>query len=223
MNAKKLAAEKAVSYIQDGMTVGLGTGSTALFAIEAIGKLVREGLSVHAVASSIKSEQLAMTAGINMIGFDSVKKIDFYIDGADEVDKEYNLIKGGGGALVREKILAFNSEQFIVIIDNSKLVDQLGKFPVAVEVVPFGMELTRENLAKLDCTLTLRLDHDKPFLSDNKNYIIDCAFGNIIDPEKLEIKINNIPGVVGNGLFNKNIVNRVVVGYESGEVKVLEK
>src|SRR4051794_31605942 len=120
MNAKKLAAEKAVTYVKDGMTVGLGTGTTALFAIEALGKLVKDGLSVKAVASSTRSEELAKNAGIQLISFSEVKKIDLYIDGADEVDLGRNLIKGGGGALLREKLLAFNSEEFIVIVDQSK-------------------------------------------------------------------------------------------------------
>src|SRR4051812_48877949 len=119
MKAKKIAAEKAASYIQPGMTVGLGTGSTASFAIEAVGEKVRKGLSIRAVASSLRSENLAASYGIPMIAFSEVKEIDLYIDGADEVDQDFNLIKGGGGALLREKILAFNSKKYIVIVDDS--------------------------------------------------------------------------------------------------------
>lgn len=223
MSTKQLAAEHAVQFVKDGMTVGLGTGSTSVFAIEAIGKKVQQGLSVKAVASSIRSEELAKIAGIALIPFSKIETIDIYIDGADEVDKELNLIKGGGGALLREKILAFNAKEFLVIVDSSKLVERLGKFLLPVEIIPFAMELTLKQLQKSGCTTSMRMDNNKPYITDNGNLVIDCDFKKIEQVEKLHHFINNIPGVVENGLFLKNIVSKVIVGYESGEVKALTK
>ena len=140
MIAKQMAAEHAVQYVTDDMTVGLGTGTTSAFAIKAIGQKIQQGLNVKAVASSIESEQLAKDAGITIVPFSHINIIDIYIDGADEVDEDLNLIKGGGGALLREKILAFNSKQFVVIVDEHKMFKQLGKFPLPVEVTPFALE-----------------------------------------------------------------------------------
>jgi len=221
MNAKQIAAERAVQYVDNGMTVGLGTGSTSAYAIEAIGKKVQQGLSIKAVASSLRSEELAKSAGISLIPFSEVESIDIYIDGADEVDKDLNLIKGGGGALLREKILAFNSKQFFVIVDNSKQVEHLGKFLLPVEIIPFAMELTLMQLRNLGCTTILRRDNDKPYVTDNSNLIVDCDFKKIKQVEQLHHSINIIPGVVENGLFLKNIVSKVIVGYGDGEVKIL--
>ena len=223
MIAKQLAAEHAVQYITDGMTVGLGTGSTSAFAIKAIGQKIQQGLNVKAVASSIQSEQLAKDAGITVVPFSEINIIDIYIDGADEVDVDLNLIKGGGGALLREKILAFNSEQFVVIVDEYKLVKQLGKFPLPVEVTPFAPELTIRQLQKLGCAPTVRQQEGKSYITDNKNFIIDCDFQKIEHVEKLHQLINAIPGVVENGLFLNNMVNKVIVGYQNGEIKVIER
>lgn len=221
MKAKQLAAEAAVQYIQNGMTVGIGTGSTSAFAIEAIGKKLQQGLSIKAVASSLRSEEMAKAAGVGLISFSEVNTIDIYIDGADEVDKNLNLIKGGGGALLREKILAFNSKQFIVIVDSSKQVEHLGKFPLPVEVTPFAMELTIRQLQKLNCTTTIRQANNKPYVTDNGNHIIDCHFQKIEKVDELNRSIHAIPGVVENGLFPNKMVNKVIVGYENGEVKEL--
>ncbi|MFL5811292.1 MAG: ribose-5-phosphate isomerase RpiA [Flavisolibacter sp.] len=223
MNAKKLAAEKAVTYVKDGMTVGLGTGTTALFAIEALGKMVKDGLSVKAVASSIRSEVLAKNAGIQLISFSEVKKIDLYIDGADEADGDWNLIKGGGGALLREKLLAFNSEEFIVIVDQSKLVEQLGAFPLAVEIVPFAFELTLKHLENSGCTPVIRMANGAHYITDNGNLIADCAFNKISDVDQLNLWINCIPGVVENGLFPQSLVAQIIVGYDNGEVNLVER
>jgi ribose 5-phosphate isomerase A len=223
MNAKQVAAEHAAKLIQDGMTVGIGTGSTSAFAIEAISKRIKEGLSIKAVASSTRSEKLAKGAGITLIPFSEVEDIDLYIDGADEVDRNLNLIKGGGGALLREKILAFNSKEFIVIVDNSKLVPYLGKFLLPVEVTPFGMELTVRQLQKLGCTTTIRQEADKRYITDNGNIIVDCDFKKIEQVAQLHDSINAIPGVVENGLFSKTIVSKVIVGFENGEVQVISK
>jgi ribose 5-phosphate isomerase A len=223
MNAKQVAAEHAAKLIKDGMTVGIGTGSTVAFAIDAISKRIKEGLSIKAVASSTRSEELAKGAGIRLIAFSEVERIDIYIDGADEVDENLNLMKGGGGALLREKILAFNSNDFIVIVDSSKLVPYLGKFLLPVEVVPFAMELTMRQLQKLGCTTTIRQKADKRYVTDNGNIIVDCDFKKIEPVAQLHDSINAIPGVVENGLFSKTIVSKVIVGFESGKVQVISK
>lgn len=223
MNAKQLAAERAIEFVKDEMTVGLGTGSTAAFAIEAIGKKMKQGLSIKAVASSIRSEELARQNGITLISFSEIKSIDIYIDGADEVDREMNLIKGGGGALLREKILAFNSKQFFVIVDDSKLADHLGKFLLPVEITPFAKELTIHQLQKLGCTTTIRQSQNQPYITDNGNFIIDCDFKKIEDVDRLHQSINTIPGVIENGLFLNKMVNKVIAGSENGEIKVLDK
>jgi ribose 5-phosphate isomerase A len=223
MNAKQIAAQHAVESVKDGMTVGIGTGSTSAFAIEALGKKVQQGLSIKAIASSIRSEEAARNVDIKLIPFSEVDTIDIYIDGADEVDKDLNLIKGGGGALLREKMLAFNSKEFLVIVDSSKLVQHLGKFLLPVEIIPFAMELTLKQLEKLGCTTAIRQDNGKPYITDNSNLIIDCDFKKIEQVEQLHQSINSIPGVVENGLFTKNMVSKVIVGYENGEVKVIEK
>ena len=223
MNGKQLAAEHAVNFVKNGMTVGLGTGSTSGFAIEAIGNKVKQGLSIKAVASSIRSEELAREQGITLIPFSEVESIDIYIDGADEVDSNLNLVKGGGGALLREKILAFNSKQFFVIVDDSKLVRFLGKFLLPVEIVPFAKELTIKQLQKLGCTTLTRQSGNQPYITDNGNLVMDCDFKQIENVKDLHQSINAIPGVVENGLFLNSIVHQVIVGYGSGEVKVLNK
>lgn len=223
MNAKQIAAEHAVTYIQNGMTIGIGTGSTSEFAIEAIGKRVQEGLTIQAVASSVRSEELAKDAGIALVDFSEVETIDLYIDGADEVDTDLNLIKGGGGALLREKIIAFNSNEFIVIVDDTKLVQHLGKFPLPVEVVSFGFELTMKQLQELGCTTTLRNKSGNHFVTDNWNFIVDCDFKQIANPGELQHTLNAIPGVVDHGLFPNTMVTKVVVGYDNGEARVIKR
>ena len=146
MESKRMAAEKAVEYVRDGMTVGLGTGSTAYWAIRKIGERVKEGLTIKAAATSVSSEKLARELGIPLIPFAEIEAIDLTIDGADEVDGDWNLIKGGGGALLREKIVAAASKTFIVVVDESKPVSRLGAFPLPVELVPFGHEMTLRKL-----------------------------------------------------------------------------
>ncbi|MBO9597231.1 MAG: ribose-5-phosphate isomerase RpiA [Cohnella sp.] len=220
-NAKKLAAEKAVEFVQDGMIVGLGTGSTSFFAIHRIAERIKqEGLKIQAVSSSKSSEELAVQLGIPLIPFAEVDSIDLTIDGADEVDGEFNLIKGGGGALLREKILASNSRKFIVIVDESKVVKRLGKFPLPVEIVPFAAELTIKNLGKLECTPTVRMIDGKPFLTDNGNWIVDCRFGEIANPDVLGRQLKAIAGVVEHGLFIA-MTDTVAVGHSDGTTRFL--
>ncbi len=222
MESKRKAAESAVNYIKDGMIVGLGTGSTAYWAIQKIGMRIKEGLNIKAIATSNHSEGLAKELGIHLIPFSEIEMIDITIDGADEVDPAWHLIKGGGGALLREKIVAAASKQLIIVVDESKIVDRLGKFPLPVEIVKFGNEMTMRKLRALGCDPRLRVVDNEPYITDNANYIADCDFGSIMQPEELHNAINSIPGVVDNGLFI-NIASKVIVGYEDGTVKELEK
>jgi ribose 5-phosphate isomerase A len=220
MNSKKIAAEKAVEFVKDGMTIGLGTGSTAYWAIQSIGEMVRRGLNVKAIPTSTSTEKLAKELNIPMASFSDVGQIDLTIDGADEIDKDKNLVKGGGGALLREKIVAYNSKQFIVIADESKLVATLGKFPLPIEIVPFGATLTLARLTQR-CRAEIRKEHEKLFVTDNGNYIVDCYFGSINDPKSLDTELKAIAGVLETGIFFKDKVDKVIVGYSSGVVKVI--
>lgn len=224
---KKLAAEKAVTYVEDGMKIGLGTGSTAAFFVEALGKRVAQGLNVVCVPTSEATRQLAATHGIPLGTLDEHPFLDMTVDGADEIGPDLSLIKGGGGALLREKIVASSSDGMIVIADSSKLVDVLGAFPLPVEVVQFGAEATRQTIelvakdAECDGEITLRRGKDgQPFVTDNGNYIFDCAFGSIPEPEILGDLLQCIPGVVGHGLF-LGLADLAVIGGPEG-VKVLE-
>ncbi len=219
INPKQIAAEKAVESIEDGMIVGLGTGSTAYFAIQKIGERVREGLKIQAVASSTVSESLAHDLGIPIIPFADVEVIDLTIDGADEVDANLQLTKGGGGALLREKLLAANSRRFIVIVDESKVVDSLGAFPLPVEIVPFAYELTVRKLQALGCELTIRQKDGSNYITDNGNLIADCRFGSITDPVTLHTQLNLIPGVVENGLF-VGLTSQLIVGHANGTLTI---
>lgn len=221
MEAKRAAAEQAVEYVQDGMIVGLGTGSTAYWAIQKLGRRVKEGLGIKTVATSVQSEQLALELGISVLSLSDVVEIDLTIDGADEVDGDWNLIKGGGGALLREKIVAAASKKLIVVVDHTKQVQKLGKFHLPVEIVPFGADLTQRKLQKLGCVPHLRLNQNKPFVTDNGNYIVDCDFKEIGHAEELEASLNMIPGVVENGLFTR-LTTKVIVGFPDGSVRELE-
>lgn len=217
--AKKAAAEYAVRYVKDGMIVALGSGSTVYWMIQKLGERVRdEGLKIQAVPSSDRSEQLARGLNIPLLDVSAISRMDVGIDGADEVDRHGNLIKGGGGALLREKILAYNSAAFHVIVDSAKRVDVLGKFPLPVEVVPFGINLAMLHLKALGCTPVVRTSEGKPFVTDNGNRIVDCRFTAIADPDSLSAAIKKIPGVVETGLFSGKLVKSVIVGNDRGEV-----
>ncbi len=221
MNAKKIAAEHAVTLVESGMVVGLGTGSTAYWAIEKIGERVKSGkLKIRAIATSNRSEEQALSLGIPIITFADIDQIDITIDGADEADHALNLIKGGGGALLREKIVASNSRKMIVIADERKLVRHLGKFPLPVETNIFGWEKTFQRLESLGCIPTLRMEGERPYITDNNNYIIDCSFGEISDPPALHDRINAIVGVVENGLFI-GLASKLIAGCDDGQVKIL--
>ena len=222
VNGKKIAAGKAIGYVKDGMTLGLGTGSTAYWAIQGIGELVKNGLSVRAVATSMQSEALARELQIPIVPFSEVDHIDLTIDGADEVDAQLNLIKGGGGALLREKIVAAATKFYIIIVDESKLVTKLGKFPLPVEIVPFAWELTNRRLTALGCTTRMRMADNKPFLTDNSHYILDCSFGLIDDPGRLHELVSGITGVMEDGFFN-NMADIVIAGSPDGDARVITR
>ncbi|MFC3799911.1 ribose-5-phosphate isomerase RpiA [Cohnella sp. GCM10012308] len=225
MDPKRRAGAEAVKLVEDGMLVGLGTGSTAYWAIMEIGNRVKAGLKITAVPTSIRSEELARSLGIPLVPLDDILPggIDLTIDGADEADENLNLIKGGGGALLREKIIAANSKRLVIVADASKEVATLGQFPLPVEIVPFGSKLTMGCLEALGGHPALRLiQGDEPYVTDNGNYIADCRFGVIEDAAALETTLNLIPGVVENGLF-VGMAERIVIGREDGNVSVRER
>ncbi len=226
MNLKEIAGNKAAEYVSDGMVVGLGTGSTAEFAIKAIGARVASGLHITAISTSEASTQLAESLGIEVVSLEDEPVVDLTIDGADEVDPQLNLIKGLGGALLREKIVAAASTREIIIVDPSKLVDQLGtKAPLPVEVVPFAWSLVQRRLMDQHLRTELRrsTDNDAPYTTDNGNFILDCHFPQgIAAAADSERQINDIPGVVENGLFI-DLTDIVIVGQEDGSCRILEK
>ncbi|NBI29700.1 ribose-5-phosphate isomerase RpiA [Chengkuizengella marina] len=223
MNAKKIAGEKATELITEGMVVGLGTGSTAFWAVEKLGELVKNGLNIKGIPTSKSTEKLAIEMNIPLISFSDVNHIDITIDGADEISPTLDLIKGGGGALLREKIVAFASKKFVVVADESKYVNELGSFPLPVEITPFGFEATIREIQKFKCQTKIRkLEKNEPFITDNGNYILDCYFESIEDSSFLNTQLNLIPGVVENGLF-VNMADQVIIGYNDGDVKVLDK
>lgn len=223
MNLKKLAAEKAVDYIENGMIVGLGTGSTALYAVEKLGFLVRERvLKITGIPTSKETESIAKKFHIPLSTLDEYSEIDVTIDGADEIDPKLNLIKGRGGALVREKIVASCTKKEIIVADSSKLVNVLGeRARLPVEVAPFGWRAAERKIAsEFNCKPELRREHSKIFVTDNGNYILDCKFEKIANPEKLEKEINSIPGVVDNGLFI-GLADIALIAEENGTVKII--
>lgn len=213
---KQAAAEHAVSYVKDGMILGLGTGSTAFFAIRKIGEMVQGGLRISGVPTSLQTAALARELSIPLLA--SFEEIDLTIDGADEVDSNGYLIKGGGGALTREKIVAANSKRRIIVVDYAKRVGVLGKYPLPLEVLPFGYPAVARTVAAMQCTATLRQSGDETFITDNGNYILDCGFDRIEDAETLVVELNAIPGVVENGLF-VGLCDLLVVGKEDGAIE----
>jgi ribose 5-phosphate isomerase A len=215
-DCKKRAAERAAALVEGGQVVGLGTGSTAKFVIESLGGRVRDGLKITGVATSIATEQLAAEMGIPIVALNDVAEIDITIDGADEVDPNFDMIKGGGGALTREKLVALASRQRVIVVDETKLVETLGKsFKLPVEVLPIAWTHTSRSLNKLGCQSRLRYQGDEPLITDNGNYILDCDFGGIADPAGLEKTIRLLPGVVECGLF-VGIADLLVIGRRNG-------
>ena len=201
ISEKQRAAEAAVEYVKDGMIVGLGTGSTTEFAVKKLGERVRDGLAIRGIPTSDVTKVQAEEEGIPLIDFSETMYIDLTIDGADEIDVNLNMIKGGGAALLREKIVASASKEEIIIVSHEKFVKQLGSFPLPVEVIPFGWQVIFNQLETLGGSPDLRLKQGQPLLTDQGNYIIDCRFRQILDAAQLEQRLNMIPGVVENGLF----------------------
>jgi len=224
---KREAARRAVELVEDGMVVGLGTGSTAAEFVALLGEKVRAGLNVTGVPTSEATLKQALELGIPMATIDEQPEIDLTVDGADELDHHLRLIKGGGGALLREKIVASGSSEVVIIADRSKLVDTLGAFALPVEVVPFGLQVTLamvEDIADelgLDGQIRQRMASDgKPFVTDGGNLILDCAFGRIEDPEALAELLPFTPGVIDHGLFI-GLADKAFVAGEDG-VEVFE-
>jgi ribose 5-phosphate isomerase A len=219
---KQAAAESAVALVEDGMILGLGTGSTAKLAVEALGKRVQSGLRVVGVPTSEFTGRQAQSLGIPVSTLDEHPALDLTIDGADEVELgSLNLIKGRGGALLREKIVASASKRLVIMVDESKLVARLGShFALPVELIPFGWHVAARKLEALGAKVALRSGSDgKPYVTDGGHYIVDCAFGPIASPAKLESELNNMVGVVEHGLF-LGMAAQVIVAGQDG-VKVL--
>ena len=225
--AKFVAAKRAADFVEDGMRVGLGTGSTAAWLVRSLGEMVREeGLKIRGVPTSTRTAQLAREVGIEVISLDEARWLDLTIDGADEFDADLNLIKGGGGALLQEKIVATASDRMIVIADIGKQVETLGAFPLPVEVIPFGWRTTQalieEMLISMDVlgrSTTLRMNGDRPYVTDEGNHILDLHLKRIGNGRQLALVLNQMPGVVENGLFI-DICDMVVVGYGDGRVEI---
>jgi len=224
--AKYVAAKRAVEFVEDGMKLGLGTGSTAAWMVRCLAERVRkEDLRIQGVPTSAHTAILARELGLEVITLDEAGRLDITIDGTDEFDSNLSLIKGGGGALLQEKIVASASDKMIVIADFDKCVTHLGQFPLPIEVLGFGLKSTQNQIASLLATqdvagrdITMRMAGDAPFMTDEGNYILDLHLGRIVNPTKLAFALNQVPGVVENGLFI-NICDLVVLGASDGTLE----
>ncbi|CAI4030129.1 Ribose-5-phosphate isomerase A [Nitrospira tepida] len=215
---KRQAALKAVDYVQDGMVIGLGTGSTAKHMILALGERIRRGLKIRGVPTSQETADLARSQGIALIESDNTWTLDLAIDGADQVDPQLCLIKGGGGALLKEKIVAAAARQLIIVVDHTKRVPMLGNsFPLPIEVVPFGWGNTAKQLEAIEGKAVLREREGRPFRTEAGHFILDLHVGSITDPADLEIRLNQVPGVVETGLFVGR-TSLLIVGTPEGVV-----
>lgn len=222
MNLKKMVGIEAANYVKDGMVVGLGTGSTAYYMVEEIGRRIKEeNLSIIGVTTSNQTKKQADELGIPLKSIDEVDIVDITIDGADEISNDFSGIKGGGAALLFEKIVASYSKQVIWIVDESKMVDKLGRFPLPVEVIPYGSQQLLRLFNEKELHPKLRVDENNhPILTDSQNYIIDLHTNRIENPKELCLWLNNLAGVVENGIF-ANIVSTVIIGRPNG-VEVIE-
>ncbi|MBP1745094.1 MAG: rpiA2 [Firmicutes bacterium] len=220
MEEKKIAGIKAAEYIQDNMVLGLGTGTTAYYMIEKVGELVSEGFNLKAVATSQNTADLANKFKIPLVSIDEVEKIDLAIDGVDEIDGRFNAIKGGGGALFREKMVADIADKVIWIMDSSKVVDSIGAFPLPVEILPYGYSHTLKKLKSLSFNPVLRIKDSVPFVTDNHNYIADLHIGKAFDIECVSQKLKSITGVLETGLF-LDTCDIIVIGTGNG-VEIVE-
>ena len=221
MNEKKIAAEYAINFIEDGMIVGLGTGSTVAFMLQKLSERIKSGLNISAVSTSQATTKLANSLGIKISNLADVDEIDITIDGADEVDENLNGIKGGGGALLHEKVIASNSKKNIWIVDSSKLVKSLGKFPLPVEVVKFGYTHLCIKLENIGLRPTIRVSGNKPLITDENNYIIDLKMEKIPNSAVLDSKLKSFAGVVETGLFY-GVADTVIAGV-GNKIKIFNK
>lgn len=219
MQQKRNAGEKAIEYIEDGMIIGLGTGSTVYYTIKKVGELVSKGMNLKAVATSKSTERLAKELNIPLLSIDEIEKIDIAIDGVDEIDSTFNAIKGGGGALFREKVVAQLAERVIWIMDETKLVDAIGQFPLPVEILPFGYTHILKRLIEFSLNPQIRTVDGEIYITDNGNYIVDLHIGKSLDIEDIKKKLNSITGVLEVGLFI-NMCERIIVGIDD-QVKVI--
>ena len=222
---KRNVGYRAAELVEGGQRLGLGTGSTVLFYLERLGERIRsEKLEVVGVPTSVQTMEQAMAFDIPLATLDEIQEFDLYVDGADEIDGHFRMIKGGGGALLREKIIASCSNRKVIIVDESKVVERLGSgFALPVEVIPFGRKVCENRLQKLGCNPLLRTANGNPFVTNNGNHILDCRFEHGIEfPEQTEAAINAIPGVVCCGLFI-GLADRVLVGKPDGSVEELGK
>lgn len=218
---KQIAARAAVQLVESGSIVGLGSGSTAEYAIRFLAERVKAGLKIEGIPTSKKSKQLAEQLGIPLTILEEHPQIDIDIDGADEIDPQLNLIKGGGGAFLREKVIASVSRRFVVIADSAKQVQKLGRFPLPVEVIPFAQSLIKPQIEALGAEVSLRTyAYGNPYVTDEGHHILDCKFGEIPDPPALANNLRRIPGVVEHGLFI-GMAEVALVG-KDGEVKILK-
>jgi ribose 5-phosphate isomerase A len=219
-DAKRMAARRALEYVEDGMLLGLGSGTTSTMFIQELGERVKKGLRVRGIATSTASQQLAESLSIPITNFDESPVLDLAVDGADEVGPGLALIKGGGGALLREKIVASAARRFIVIADSSKLVDHLGRFPLPVEVIQMALPIVTRKLAALGVNPKLRHRPDgSRYITDEGNYILDCACGEIANPAKTAAEIRGIAGVVEHGLF-LGMASLALIASDQGVMKV---
>ena len=217
---KQAAARAAVQLVEFGSVVGLGSGSTATFAIQFLAERVRSGLKIVGIPTSQNTKHLAEQLGIPLTTLEENPSIDVDIDGADEIDPQLNLIKGGGGALLREKVIASASRRFIVVAESVKLVAHLGKFPLPVEVIPFAEPLIQRRIEALGAQVSLRkYAYGNPYVTDEGHHILDCNFGEISDPPALNAKLHEIPGVVEHGLFI-GLAETAFVGKDGGVLQV---
>lgn len=203
---KRLVGRRAAEEVREGMLIGLGSGSTAAEFVRALGEKVRQGLKIEAVSTSLATESLARTVGIPVRGFESVLRVDLTVDGVDEIDNRLRAIKGGGGALLREKVVAAASDRMIAIADSTKLVPSLGRFPLPIEVLPFAASFVESELRRFGGPLKKRTCTDgTPYLTDQQAYIFDLTFGSIDTPEELAASLSSLPGVLEHGLFLREI------------------
>lgn len=220
---KQLLAKQAAQLVQNNMTVGIGSGSTVYWLIIELGEQVKNGLFFRAVPTSKKTAALAAQHNIPLAELNDVTTIDITIDGADEIDPHLQLIKGGGGALLQEKMVADASRELFILADHSKLVQKLGKFPLPLDVIPFGWKQVQRHIVEMyQVEAVLRMQNDQPFITDHGHYILDCPFQHIEQPDELTFELNNITGVVDNGLFI-NMADIALIGFPDGKTETMHR